>query len=118
MTVLTDNFRTAEFIVREANGTRSRGVQAFDSTADWSGDVIEAGTVFALVGGATVAFDADATSGAEIAAGILFDGVGAGEATDKAVILRDAEVVLDRLIYTGTEAQVTAALATLGLIVR
>lgn len=118
MATLTDTMRTAEFIVREANGTRSRAVQAFDSETDWASAAIPAGQVYAIVGGVSVAFDGDGVDGSEVAAGILYDGVAIDGVADKAVIVRDTEVKLSALTYDGTEAEVTASLEALGLIVR
>lgn len=118
MATLTDTMRTAEFIVREANGTRSRAVQAFDSETDWASALIPAGQVYAIVSDVAVAFDGDDTAGAEDAAGILYEGVAVDEVADKTVIVRDAEVNLSDLTYDGTDAEVTASLAALGIIVR
>ena len=118
MATLTDTMRTAEFIVREANGTRSRGVVSFDSTTDWAGAAIVAGQVYAIVAGNAVPFDGNATDGSEDAAGILYEGVAAGEVVDRTVIVREAEVKLSALTYDGTVGEVTASLAALGLIVR
>lgn len=118
MATLVDTFRTAEFIVREANGTRSRAVQAFDSETDWASAAIPAGQVYAVVGGAAVPFDGNAVDGSEDAAGILYEGVAVDEVADRAVIVRDAEVKLSALTYDGTVGEVTAALAAIGIIVR
>ena len=118
MATLTDTQRTASFIVRESNGTRSRATQAFDSTTDWAGAAIVPGQVYAIVSGDAVAFDGDAVDGSEDAAGILFEGIDAAETATKTVIVRDAEVTLSDLTYDGTDAEVTASLLALGLIVR
>ena len=118
MATLTDTMRTAEFIVRESNGTRSRGEQVFDSATDWASAAIVAGQVYAIVGGVAVAFDGDATDGSEDAVGILYEGVAIDEDVNRAVAVRDAEVKLSALTYDGTVAEVTAALLALGIIVR
>tara|TARA_R110000851_G_scaffold178010_6_gene324931 strand:- start:157 stop:513 length:357 start_codon:yes stop_codon:yes gene_type:complete len=118
MATLTDTMRSAEFIVRESNGTRSRGTAVFDSTTDWAGAAIPAGQVYAVVGGVTVAFDGNAVDGSEDAAGILYAPVAAAADVTATVVLRDAEVKLSDLTYDGTIAEVTASLLALGLIVR
>ena len=118
MATLTEGARTAEFIQSEANGYRSRGVQAFDSTTDWAGAAIPAGQVYAIVGGVAVAFDGDAVDGSETAVGILYEGVDAAATVDRAVIVRDAEVKRDSLTADGTTGEVDAALLALGIIVR
>lgn len=118
MVTLTDTMRTAEYVVRNSNGTRSMGVQEFDSTTDWAGAAIVAGQVYAIVSDVAVPFDGDGVDGSEVAAGILYEGVPAGETVERAVHLRDAEVNLSALTYDGTVAEVTAALEAIGLIVR
>lgn len=118
MATLTDTQRTASFIVRESNGTRSRAVQEFDSTTDWAGAAILPGQVYAIVGGVAVPFDGNGVDGSEVAAGILYEGVDAAATSTKTVIVRDAEVTISDLTYDGTIAEVTAALLAIGLIVR
>lgn len=118
MTILTEADRTAEFIQSEANGYRSRDVQAFDSTTDWAGAAIPAGQVYAIVGGVAVAWDGDATDGSEDAAGILYEAVEADGDVDRTVIVRDAEVKRYKLTYDGTDAELDATLLALGIIVR
>lgn len=118
MTILTEANRTAEFLQSEANGYRSRDVQAFNSTTNWAGDAIPAGQVYAIVGGVAVAFDGNAVDGSEVAAGILYEAVGAGETVDRTVIVRDAEAKRYKLTYDATNAELDAALAAIGIIVR
>lgn len=118
MTTLTMEKRTASFLVSEANGYRSRSTAVFDSTTDWAGAAVPVGQVYAVVGGVTVAFDGDAVDGSEDAAGILFEAVGAAEDVTRTVIDNDAEVALSELTYDGTDAEVTAALAAIGIKVR
>lgn len=118
MAPVTDYKRTAEFVVSEANGFRSRGTQAFDSTTDWAGAAIPAGQVYAIVGGVAVAFDGDAADGSETAVGITYERVLAGGTETVTVINNDAEVELAGLTADGTTAEVTAALAALGIVVR
>lgn len=118
MTILTEQNRTAEFLQSEANGYRSRGTQSFNSTTSWAGAAIPAGQVYAIVGGAAVPFDGNAADGSEVAAGILYEAVEAGETATKTVILRDAEAKRYKLTADGTNAEVDAALLALGIIVR
>lgn len=115
MAQVTDTARTGAFIVSEANGTRSRGVQEFNSATDWAGAAIPAGQVYAIVGGAAVAFDGNAVDGSEVAAGIAYEGVDAGETATVTVIDGDAEVALSYLTYDATDAEVIAALAAIGI---
>lgn len=119
MAIYTEGARTSAFLVSEANGSRSRDEQAFDSATDWAGAAIPAGQVYAIVGGVAVAFDGDAADGSQRqAAGILYEAVDAGEAVDRAVITRDAEVNRAELTADGTNAEVDAALLALGIVVR
>lgn len=118
MAILTEANRTAEFLQSEANGYRSRDVQAFDSTTDWAGAAIPAGQVYAIVGGVAVAWDGDAVDGSETAAGILYEAVDAGDTVDRTVIKRDAEVKRYKLTADGTASELDAALLALGIIVR
>lgn len=118
MAALTKAETTASFIVSESNGFRSRSVAAFNSTTNWGGAAIPAGQVYAVVGGVTVAFNGDGIDGSEVAAGILYEAVNAADLTDRTVVARDAEVTLADLTYDGTDAEVTASLAALGIIVR
>ena len=118
MSALELGIRTAEFIVSEANGYRSREMQEFDSTADWAGDAIPVGQVYAIVAGDAVAWDGDASDGSEDAAGILFEAVGAGDTETRTVIVRDAEVNKAHLEYDGTDAELVAALNAIGIAVR
>jgi hypothetical protein len=118
MATLTEGARTAAFLQSEANGYRSRETQVFDSTTDWAGAAIPAGQVYAIVGGVAVAFDGNASDGSEDAAGILYEGVDAGDDVTRTVIVRDAEVKRDELTADGTDAEVDAALLALGIIVR
>jgi hypothetical protein len=118
MTTLTMRPRNAGFVVSEANGHRSRETFTVDSTADWAGAAVNAGQVFAVVGGDVVPFDPTDDAGAEVAAGVIWEGVAAGETKEVTAIVRDAEVDLAQLTYAGSAAQVTAALASLNIIAR
>lgn len=118
MATLTEGARTAEFLQSEANGYRSRDVQSFASTTNWSGAAIPAGQVYAIVGGVAVAWDGDAVDGSEDAAGILYEGVDAAASVDRTVIVRDAEVKRAALTFDGTDDELDATLLALGIIVR
>jgi hypothetical protein len=112
MSALELGIRTAEFIVSEANGYRAR-----EEATVVAGAGLVAGAVLGrLANGNYVAYDEGADTGAEDVSGILFGGaIGTGPAT---VIVRDAEVNLAHLTYTGTEATVVAGLNALGIAVR
>jgi hypothetical protein len=115
MAQVTDTPRTGAFIVSEANGTRARSVQAFDSTTNWAGAAIQPGQVYAIVGGAAVPFDGNGIDGSEVAAGIAYEGVAAGETSTVTVIDGESEVALSYLTYDATDAEVIAALAAIGI---
>ena len=114
MTIVTDTLKTGEYIVYEANGTRSRDVVAgvLGST------FLPAGTILGqLTADDTfVPYDEGASTGAEDVAGILFEGQSGTK--DIVITARDTEVVLSKLTYTGTEATVVAGLKALGIITR
>lgn len=117
MAALTEARHTAEFILSEANGQRSRENGTLDT-----GD-LAAGTVVQLSGSKLVAFTGLlATDGTPdvAAAGIL---IGAADATsaDQAVsyLARDAEVNVNLLTYpAGTKTITVASLKALGIICR
>ena len=112
MTILTDTMRTAEFIVRLANGTRS----VDEVTVDAASGALVAGNVLGKITatGDYVAYDESAVTGAEDVSGILFEGIGAVE--DLRTVVNDAaEVELSALTFTGTEATVIAGLLALGI---
>jgi hypothetical protein len=121
MTVLTEGRYTAEFLVSEANGARSRDVVIIAS-----GEVLEPGTVLGMVtaSGKYVQLDPAASDGSEAAAAILYEGVDATAAdTSRAVLLRDAEVNGGEIVWPDgiTEPDKTTAigqLAALGILVR
>jgi hypothetical protein len=107
-------FRTAEFIVSEANGYRSREEA---TVAAGVAPGLAAGAVLGrLANGNYVAYDEGAATGAEDVSGILFaPAVGTIPAT---VIVRDAEVNYKHLTVTGTKATIVAGLNALGIAVR
>lgn len=108
---VNDTFRTAEFLVSEANGYRSRDeVTITTADADWP-----AGTVLAVVGGDYKVYEGNSTvSGANDAVGILFEAIGSGETADRTIINADAEVILGHLTTT-EDTGLVASLAALGI---
>lgn len=119
MTTLTEGMHAGEFLVSEANGTRSREIATLTSGQD-----LEAGTVVATVSAKLVAFDQDGADGSETITGILYDGVDASGADQPCVVIvRDAEVNGAELVWpadieAGEKTTAIAALAALGIIVR
>ncbi|MBK8908485.1 MAG: head decoration protein [Rhodospirillales bacterium] len=121
MTVLTEGRYTAEFLVSEANGARSRDVVTIAS-----GEVLEPGTVLGKVtaSGKYVELNPAGADGSEAAAAILYEGVDAtaGDAT-RTALLRDAEVNGAEIVWPDgiTAPDKTTAigeLAALGILVR
>lgn len=120
-TVLTESQHTAEGLVSEANGNRSR-----DTITILSGQNLDAMTVLGKVtaSGKYVQLDEGAVDGSENAAGVLYAAVDATAADKQGVrIARDAEVVKASLQWNGTinQAQKDAAVAqleALGIIAR
>jgi len=115
MATLTEARRTGEFLISEANGTRSREKVTIAAAAS----ALVAGTVMGkiTVGGKYVAYNNGASDGSEVAAGILYAAV-ADSASDQpgVIIARDAEVAEVHL--TGIDATGKTDLAALGVIVR
>jgi len=112
---LTESRRTGEFLLSEANGTRSREEVVIAAA---SGN-IAAGTIMAKLtaGGQYVPFAAGGTGGAQTAAGIAHAAIANSAAIQKATVyVRDCEVAGVHL--TGLTAPATVTLATLGVIVR
>lgn len=121
MTTLTEGLYTAEFLLTEANGKRSREVVTIAE-----GENLAAGAVVGIVteDGEYAAYDNAADTGIEDAAGVLYAAV---DATDGAkqgvVIVRDAEVN-DSLLQWADDQDSTAQdagkadLAALGIIAR
>ena len=120
MPVLTKAATAASFIVSEAagQGHRSRDVVAIDTTSGGLNAAVPAGQVVASVADEIVLWDGDDTAGAEDAIGIVYEPVAVDLATDVTIIARDAEVQRSQLTYDGTDAELDAALAALGIIVR
>lgn len=110
-----------EFLLSEANGSRSR-----ENIIIAASQTLKAGAVLGrvTVGGQYVIHDPGASNGSQNAAAILYDAVttGVGETADAVGITRDAEVIGARLTWDDhTAPQKTAAiaqLAAIGIIVR
>jgi Bacteriophage lambda head decoration protein D len=88
--------RAGDFILSEANGTRSRENGILDT-----GD-LQAGTVLGRItaSGKYVQFAPAATNGSENAAGLLYDNSNA-TAADQAIVViaRDAEIKADYIVW-------------------
>ncbi len=115
MTVLTEGKHPGEFIVSEGNGWISR-----EAVTIVSGQNLAAGTVLGKItaSGKYAAYNDGAADGTETAAGILFDNVDAsgGDVAGAVMIARLAEVNGDEL--TGNDANGTADLLALDIVVR
>lgn len=115
MATMTEARRTGEFLISEANGTRSREEVIIAAAAG----ALVAGTVVGKItaSGKYVAYSNAAADGTEVAAGVLYAGVGDLAADQPAVIINcDAEVTEVHL--TGIDANGKADLALLGIKVR
>lgn len=122
MTVLTEGNHRAEFLVSEANGTRSREIVTVISAT-----ALEPGTVLALQDDSYyVPLDEDATSSdISVAVAVLYDAVDAdsSDGLPAVAIVRDAEVNGAELIWptgisAGDKTTAIAQLAAAGIIVR
>lgn len=112
---LQEGKHTGEFLLSEANGTRSREEVVIAAAAA----ALVAGTVMGKItaSGKYVAYNDGASDGSQTAAGILYSNVADSASDQKAVIIaRDAEVVGAEL--TGNDANGTTDLKALGIIVR
>ena len=120
MAVNTEGKHAGEFILSEANGTRSRDEVTIETPEDLkAGDVIGLETA----SGKYHAYDDGAVDGTEVAAGVLFDDVDASAADVVGVaILRDAEVKASDMGWNGQAAPAitagTADLRAIGIILR
>jgi hypothetical protein len=117
MTTFTEGKHAGEFLISEANGTRSRL-----NVTIASGEDLVAGQVVGKItsGGKYAAYDNGAGDGTEVAAGILLDNVDATDGDVEAVVIvRDAEVNGECLTYlTGAdETAGEADLLALGIVV-
>lgn len=121
MTILTEGQHTAEFIVSEANGARSRATGTLVS-----GEDLAAGTVLGVItaSGKWTQFNQDAADGSETAAAVLYAAVDAsGGDADAVAVVRDAEVNGAELVWpsdieAGEKTDAIADLANVGVIVR
>lgn len=119
MTTLTEGKYPGEFILSEANCSRSR-----ETGTLVLGQNLSAGAVLGIItaSGKLAAYDNDAVDGTQTAAGILFDNVDATAADVAGVVYfaRDAEVRKSDLAWKDTDAETagTPQLKTLGIIVR
>ncbi len=116
MPTLTEGRHTAEFLLSEANGHRSRDTVVLSSTAA----ARVPGTVLSkqTTGGKYVAYDETGIDdGRRVAAAILYAAAPDSAADQNVVVIsRDAEVKGSSL--TGIDANGIADLAALGVIVR
>lgn len=115
MATMTEARRTGEFIISEANGTRSREKITIVAAAA----ALAAGTVLGKItaSGKYTAYANGAADGSEVAAGVLYAAVADSAADQPAVMIcRDAEVA--EIFLTGIDANGKTDLATLGVIVR
>lgn len=120
MTLQTEKTSTAEALISEANGHRSR-----ENVTVVSGQNLKACQIVGKVTASAkyAAYDNAASDGSEVAAGMLLEAVDAS-AADKAgaIIARDAEVDADLLNWgTNNAAGITAGktdLASLNIRVR
>lgn len=120
MSTKTEQGHAGGFIISKATGNRS-----LENIIVASGETMQAGEVYASVGGFAVPFDAsDSSGGADTVAGILYAPTDASSAALAAAgVERDAEVNTNELVWpTGIsvndKATAVTALAALGIIVR
>ncbi len=118
-TSFTETRHSAEFILSESNGNRSR-----ESATVVSGQNLVAGTVVELdSNGKLTIFEGTVDSGSDPdpqAIGVIIPGADATSAdvTLVAYIARDAELNVNLLTFNGGQADMVASLATRGIIVR
>lgn len=120
MAVFNEGRHTAEFLVSEANGHRSREAA---TVAAGAAPGLVAGTVLGVLsaGGNHVALDPGKLDGSQTAAAILFEG--AVGTVQRTVIRRDAEINGEHLVWpiginSGQKSTAIGQLAALGIIVR
>jgi hypothetical protein len=116
MATLTEARRTGEFIISEANGTRSRE----EITLAAAAGAMVAGTLLGKItatGLYTAYNNADSPAGVGVALGVLYAGVADVTVDQPAVMIcRDAEVA--EIFLTGSDTTGKTDLAALGVIVR
>ena len=109
----TQTVRAGEFLVSEANGTRSREAITVTGGPYLPGQVL--GKITAS--GKYTAYTGGASNGTETAAGVLYAAADGSVADVSAVaIVRDAEV--SEALLTGEDADGLADLAAVGVIAR
>lgn len=115
MTIKTEGFHAGEFLLSEANGTRSREEITLAATAV----VLPAGQLLGRVtaSGHYAAYNPAAADGSEAAAAVLWAPVGISNSPQRCVgIVRDAE--LKRALLTGLDTDAEDLLAAFGIIAR
>lgn len=115
MTIITEGIRNGEFILSEANGTRSRETVTVSSAAP----AMQSGEAVGIItaSGKYSKYDNTASNGLEVCKGILYTGVKDSASDQKAVVIvRDAEVSFERTVGIDSAAQ--ADLLTAGVVVR
>lgn len=112
---LTEGKYTGEFLLSEANGTRSREQVVISSTA---GAMVAGTLIGKMANGKYKAYaNANSAGDADAAAGVLYHDVPDLAVDQKAVMIaRDAEVMSSEL--TGSDSAGLTDLAALGIIVR
>lgn len=126
MAILTKGVTSAQFIVSEASGNRSREAVTVTVPANTT---YSAGTIMGQITASSkyVRHAAGASDGSETEAGVLLmnlvNTTGSGADFDGVIIARDAEVRESDLTYevgadASQETTSQAALATLGIITR
>jgi len=119
MTTLTEGVYTAEFLLSEANGKRSREVVTIAS-----GNNLGVGHVLGKItaSGKYADFDNDAVDGTETAVAVLYADCDASAADKEAVVVfRDAEVSDAKLVWTDAandKAGGLVELAAVGIVAR
>lgn len=122
MAATSESNRNLEFLLIEANGTLSREQITVVSGAGALG----AGTVLGKItaSGKYTAYDDDNVDGSETAAAILlYDADATSADVEAAVIVRDAEVKADKIVWAATNDATditngTADLVALNIIIR
>lgn len=112
---LTETNHAGEFLISEANGTRSRSTGVVSSGEG----VLQSGQVLGKITATSelAAYDNTASDGTQAAVGILYARVDATSADAKCVFIDcDAEVTEERLIGLDTAAR--ADLLALGIKIR
>lgn len=115
MTILQEGNHTGEFLLSEANGTRSREQVVFAAAAP----AMVSGTVVGKItaGGKWTAYSNVAADGSEVAAGVLYTALPDAAADQVGVVIvRHAEVATARL--TGSDTPGLADLLALGIVAR